>query len=373
MEHPGSMSIRCNLPTERGDESTDIVVFSMNGEIVNILATTAPNSVILSLPRTYSPQILTAWPESISCNAAKDVVLWVTKWVKDIHMKSKCVLGPDMERVRELILSMASVAFMHPSAIYSSNTEIATAKLKNFEETAGKLRASLESELPPNDPPADPRDMIGLIQTRRCAIMVWSYPLPSDTDAIRVPFPALKGRTMNSTVVFLGDLVHKDAETLYTYNTSIGADIKPDCLLNVDTSRATITYLPESDEHIMPFGIHYPTPRFRDISDGRAVLLADGTVGEDKTALGLVQFTSYHGMCVPLICGCAIVDRVRFERAHIPLVFLPDRRDHIEFSDYYRDSAQLVILNVNSKVMGVMDISKKEKHGSLWWVILNPL
>jgi hypothetical protein len=162
-------------------------------------------------------------------------------------------------------------------------------------------------------------------------------------------------------------LVHKKTSTPLTYALDVEQGGMAEILDNVDTSRAVVTYLPECQGDSLIHGIHYPTPSAQGIESGRCVVVINGAVGIDNTALGLVRFAEYNSMCVPLVCGCAVRDRARFERAHIPLVFVPTNAPAFRFED---SSFGRVRLFENDSVRGEIDITRKEKHGDVWWVTL---
>jgi hypothetical protein len=170
---------------------------------------------------------------------------------------------------------------------------------------------------------------------------------------------------MNSTIIVLGPLVHAKFDGLWTYAANVVRDGAPKTLETVNTSRATITYIPESRERDMPRGMHYPTELA--LVGGSRVYMLCGSRGCDNTALGFVRFAKYEGMCVPLVCGCAVRDSVRFERAHIPLVFVPDDLTVHRFEDGAYGKIELF---KNDAVYGVIDVAQKELHGSVWWVTI---
>jgi hypothetical protein len=104
------------------------------------------------------------------------------------------------------------------------------------------------------------------------------------------------------------------------------------------------------------------------IEEGRCLVMPNGAVGKDNTSIGLVRFADYSGMCVPLVCGCVVRDSARFERAHIPLVFISDDIKSFRFED--AGTGGVVRLFENEKLRGEIDVSKKERHGKTWWVNL---
>lgn len=364
------VAIRCNLPTDRGEESTDIVVFEQGNNIIYILATTAPNDISLSFSPKMDPGSFTVWPQHISPERAKDIVLWATKWVKDMHIRSKCVLGGEMERMRELILSIASVAFIHPSAIYGEDTLVSPASIKSVDSSSqgtGTVTVRLRSDMQQPTPP-ESSSPVSVIQARQASIIVWSCPMHSPSrEMLLVPYPHTEGRTMNSTVMVLGDLVHKQTTTLYTYSVPVDHDGFAKMMDNVNPSRATVTYFPECQGNNLPHGVHFPTPVVGGLAEGRCVVLLNGTKCVDNTSLGLVRFAEYNGMSVPLVCGCAVRDSFKYERAHIPLVFLPITISSVRFEDV---SFGRIRLFVDDAFRGDIAVSKKEKHGTTWWVTL---
>jgi hypothetical protein len=361
-----SVTIRCSLPTERGDESTDIVVLRMGDSIVYILATTAPNDVVLTFPPELNAKDMNSWPSYVSPQMAKNMVLWATKWVKDPHIRTNCVLGAEMERMREFILSVASVAFIHPSAVYDSSTQMFPASVKSVDEVDGKIRVALKSPMPVSEQSERTRTVEGM-QGRPASIIAWASPFSDTSQVLRVPCPTIMARTMNVTVVVMGSLVNSKSSSLYTYIVDVPQAGRSEIVSAVDTSKAAITYIPDCQDVMMPYGINYPTNLMQGIDSGRCVLMLSGTKSIDATDLGFVRFAQYNGMCVPLVCGCAVRDSVRFERAHIPLTFLPNSRTTYQFED---TTYGKIRLRENEVVIGQIDISKKEKHGDVWWVSL---
>jgi hypothetical protein len=312
----------------------------------------------------------------MSPNVAKSVVIWATKWVKDIHIRSKCILDPDMERVRELILSMASVAFLHPSAVYDADTPIFPADVSAAAEISGGVCVSLRSLLPEhesvNSSSPNRGRFLEIVRKRPASVMAWSVPAYQMSETLRVPYPSMRSKTMNSTVIVVGNLVHPKISVPCTYVIDVEqsglSDIVGGGMKN--SSRATITYLASCESKIMPIGpmgLYYPSPTVQGIDDGSTVIMLNGSKCVDDTCIGMVRFAEYNGMCVPLVCGCAVINRVRFERGHIPLVYMPTNAVSVKFSDA---EPGVVVVFENGRICGRIDVRKKEKHGSVWWVHL---
>lgn len=371
MTTTSAIPINCDLATSRGDESTDIVVFQLDNALIYILATTAPNEITISFSPKTKVDDLNQWPSQIPIDIAKEIVIWAVKYVKDAHIRSRCVIGAEYEHIRELILSVASVAFIHPSAIYNSHTKVVPASFGIVDHDASK-RGRLRMHLCANCPPAGiirGDQLIDHLQRRMASIVVWTCPISND-DVLRIPYPSITNKTMNSTVITLGPLVRSSAVSRFVYNVDIKEKATCKILQDMELREATLAYVAENTLKDMPNGLHYPHLNFKDVSNGRLFLQLSGTRAEDATAIGLVRFVEYNDIGIPIVNGCVVRDCIRFEKAHIPIVFSPIRPQNFRFEDM-RDGKILMLEGDN--IWGKIDVVQKEIHNGVWWVWLTKI
>lgn len=354
------IDVRCSLPINRGDENTDIVVFNRGESVICILATTAPNDITLSFSSHQNAACLATWPQEIPAHVAKDVVLWATRNIKEPHIRSKCALGSNMESMRDMILGMIPVSVMHPSAIFGPDTLIFPAYVRSTQDGHNATNVLLRADMPTSTQTTDAAN-------RPASMIVWAYSSEYVQGILRIPYPRIDNAKMNTTVMVLGNLAHAKLDIQNTFIVKPMQGEMPSALDGCDIRTTTITYLPLRGGEYFPRGLFYSTGAMPHVGDGKELLTLSGIHAIDNTALGFVRFAEYANMCVPLVCGCAVRDVVRFERAHIPLVFTTTNASRITFEDV---SYGVIQLFENDKPRGNIDISVKEKHGSVWWVNL---
>lgn len=365
-----ALSMRCDLPTNKGAYSTDVLVFCESGDAWMLVATDMSDMLTFRWPVDAQD------PDPISDDEmSNDKIVRLLRWANDSikcpFIRSRCEMRgmvpigedgalADASALRDLVLSLSAIDQIHPSPLKP--------------ETASVTRARARRR--GGDDPGRSGDVVldychdG---TKCVTVAAWKVPyesLMSKTipDAMWLPYPRVTdARTsMNATIVTLGGIV-RDGDGESTYVPSAAADASPvrDLMGSAIIGEQSITFVRVCDDASATRhrnGICMSTID-RSISTSLCSLFSNGVEVRDETSLGLVSVVNYAGLHMVMMCGMPVIDRVRFERAHIPFV-LPhenDREVRVLFRD---DAAELGIVRVyyDGAPRGVMDVRKKKKR-----------
>jgi hypothetical protein len=359
------ISISCELPTNRGDFSTDILMLKKGDTITFILATTARQDAfrLRMAPDMHSQE----WSRNIpSVDVARSMMMWANNAIKSQHIKSHCDVDDHRQIVREIVLSISSADFIHPGAITSDTADVIQADLRPSSTCEdGNLR-SMEISSHDHQTPSDT-----VPPHRNVAIVTWDCPLG---NMIRVPYPYLldDDGNMNATVMSLGPIVHENFNSGNTYPHTVKGDMLDSMGIFGDfevCNRSTITYIQRCTRKNHVGVLNFPTRDHEGMRDGRTVVFLNGTIACDRTRMRIVRFTEYKTMIVPLVVGFPVVNSVRFERAFIPYVVMPDRVRWVTFEDDNENFGN-VLVSENGLSYGRINVLSRETRNGLTWLHL---
>jgi hypothetical protein len=342
--------------------------------IVFVLATTARQDAFRL--RMAPGMFVGGWSDMIpSLDVARSMMLWANDAIKSQHIKSNCEVDDHRQIVREIVLSISSADFMHPGAITPERlSDVVRADLvpsSDADDRDGTPRP-MEISYRRDQPPPD---SMAVDATRAIAIVTWDCAFPNVGSMVRVPYPYLvdDGGNMNATVMSMGSIVHENFNRGNTYAHTIKGEMSEstvDMFRGFEVcGRSTITYVQQCVRKNHVGVLNFPTPSHDGMRDGRTAVFLNGMIAHDRTRMGLVRFTEYKTMIVPIVLGFPIINNVRFERAFIPYVVMPDGVRWISFEDD-DDNFGNVLVSENGLAYGRIDVMSRETRNNLTWLRL---
>lgn len=338
--------MRCDLPLAIGDTCADVVAFERED---------SPSFLYIAMAVKRASDVAISWPRGLPgpedvdealmpFSDAVEMVRTANKHIKEPHIKSRCQFSGNVDAdVRDMLLSLRSAGVLHPAAL-PAKTDAAVVRARAalpYDEQGGELRIEAGGEYD-------------------AAVLFFRVPLPPHILSLPCPHPLKPNEvTMNATIIVIGDAVHESFDDSGTFR--------------VPNKGATITYIPMCEKKLYPRGLYYARPTLQLFSAGREMVHLNGVHVTDSTELGLVRCAQYQGTVMPLVCGCPIINRVRFERALIPFALVPSMHgggEPIVFRDAPQNNGSVEVSLDGIKTYGTIDVRNKEKHGEIYWVTM---
>lgn len=356
-----NLRVRSSLPLGNGAVSCDMLVThktdGSGSRLRCVFATTEARAI----------QLYHLAPMTVDTETTKEEMFgrinWANNNIKHPHIRKNChIANTGGGTADELVDVVNNLHMLHESAATDGCSPVLAdlVSLGHFSNAfrVGKESSGSVTELYPHGDDVLPESPVYV-----CA---WTTECNLD-GRLSLPMPVAKveGVTVNTTVMLLGTALRN-----CFMNTAFNVDVAP-TEIGASPEVCNILYIPPMEMRLT-HGMHSAISdedsgyvRNASSQSGRTYYGFNGVTCRDETRQRLMVFADDQYTTVPLLCGCAIRDNKRFERAHVPIIFAPSSGLEYIFSD---NPDGRVLLTIDGTVWGAIDPTRRERFDSVLWV-----